>query len=213
MKKIHNFYFPDWDTHFKDFFSSTIGYQEAQRNRALAQVKNFEVAVDCGAHVGLWSRDLGNFFEKLICFEPVSIFFECLKLNIKSNNVLFVNKALGKSDSVGKIKINSSGNSGASKIVYQNYKILNSESIEKIQITKLDKFQLKKLDFFKIDVEGGVLDVLIGSKNTLIKCKPVICVEMFENDKDYFEQINFLNQLGYKLIDKIIKEHVFIKET
>ena len=134
------------------------------------------MAVDCGAHVGLWSKDLENFFEKLICFEPVSIFFECLKLNVKSKNVLFVNKALGKSDSIGKIKIDSSGNSGLSKIVYQNYKILNSESIEKIQITKLDKFKLKKLDFFKIDVEGGVLDVLIGSKNTLIKCKPIICV-------------------------------------
>ena len=25
MKKIHNFYFPDWDNHFQDFFNLKIG--------------------------------------------------------------------------------------------------------------------------------------------------------------------------------------------
>ena len=53
MKKIHNFYFPDWDNHFQDFFNLNIGYQEAQRNRALSFVEDFGVAIDCGAHVGL----------------------------------------------------------------------------------------------------------------------------------------------------------------
>ena len=41
MKKIHNFYFPDWDTHFQDFFNTNIGYQEPQRNRALSFVEDF----------------------------------------------------------------------------------------------------------------------------------------------------------------------------
>ena len=83
MKQVHKFYFPKWDNHFQSYFSENIGYQEAQRNRALVQVKNFGVAVDCGAHVGLWSKDLSNFFQKLYCFEPVKEFFDCLKLNIK----------------------------------------------------------------------------------------------------------------------------------
>ena len=86
MKKIHNFYFPDWDNHFDNRLNNNIGYQEAQRNRALSFVEDFGVAVDCGAHVGLWSRDLENYFDKLYCFEPVKEFFECLKLNIKSKN-------------------------------------------------------------------------------------------------------------------------------
>ena len=115
MKKIHDFYFPEWDNHFQKYFNPNRGYQEEQRNRALSFVKDFGVAVDCGAHVGLWSRDLSNFFENLYCFEPVKEFFECLKLNVNSKNVKLYNLGLGeKEKEVEFIVTNSLGNSGNS---------------------------------------------------------------------------------------------------
>ena len=43
-----------------------------------------DIAIDCGAHVGLWARDLSNFFDKIYCFEPSREYFECLKVNIKN---------------------------------------------------------------------------------------------------------------------------------
>ena len=212
MKKIHNFYFPDWDTHFQDFFNANTGYQEAQRNRALAHVNQFGIAVDCGAHIGLWSRDLENYFDKLYCFEPVKEFFNCLKINIKNKNTELYNQALGNEMSSGEILITkNSGNSGLTHVIHNNKKNFNEKDIiEKIEIVKLDSFNLKQLDFFKIDVEGLGLDVLRGAKKTLENCNPIVCLELFEL-VDKKEQIKFMNDLGYEIKDIIIKEHVFKK--
>ena len=212
MKKINGFFFPEWDNHFVNYFNDKIGYQEPQRNRALSYVKDFIVAVDCGAHVGLWSKDIVNFFETTYCFEPVPEYFECLKANIKQKNSILINKGLGKENSNAKIFIPfNSGNSGNAKIIDSKDKNKYLEnSLVDIQIMKLDKLKLKKIDFLKIDVEGFGLSVLEGMVETLNKCNPVICLEMF-NEKDNNLQLDLLHSLGYKLVDKIIKEHVFIK--
>ena len=211
MKKIHNFYFPDWDNHFQDFFNSNIGYQEAQRNRALSFVEDFGVAVDCGAHVGLWSRDLSNFFDNLYCFEPVNEFFECLKLNIKSKNAKLFNLGLGKTKIEKEALITKSiGNSGASRTILKNEEISSQDYVEKIQLVNLDSFNLTKVDFIKIDVEGLGLDVLKGMINILKNCNPIVCIELLEQIEKT-EQINFMNEIGYELVDIIIKEHVFRK--
>ena len=212
MKKIHNFYFPDWDNHFYDQFNINIGYQEAHRNRALSFVEDFRVAVDCGAHVGLWSRDLLNFFENLYCFEPVEEFFDCLKRNVDSKNVEFYNMALGEKYEDGTIIVTkNSGNSGLSHICNENTgKLKNDENFESIQIIDLDSLNLFKVDFIKIDVEGLGLKVLKGMRNTLQKCNPVVCIELFEH-VEKIEQIKFMNQIGYNLVDNHGKEFIFKK--
>ena len=139
-------------------------------------------------------------------------FFECLKTNIQSKNVKFYNCALGAENSKGDVLVTkNSGNSGNTHVIKDNQKIFNKiDVIQKIEIMLLDNLNLNKLDFFKIDVEGLGFDVLKGSKNTLEKCSPVVCIELFEL-KEKQEQISFLNSLGYELVDIIIKEHIFVK--
>ncbi len=212
MKKIHNFYFPDWDNHFQDFFNLKIGYQEAQRNRALSFVEDFGVAIDCGAHVGLWSRDLSNFFENLYCFEPVKEFFECLELNIKSKNTKLFNLGLGETKIEKKVVITkSSGNSGLSRTITDYYNVKKEDEIQNIKLIDLDSLNLNKVDFIKIDVEGLGLQVLKGMTNTLTICNPVVCIELFEQ-LEKGEQIKFMHSFGYDLVDIITKEHVFKKK-
>ena len=177
MKKIHNFYFPDWDNHFQNFFSLNLGYQEAQRNRALSFVEDFGVAVDCGAHVGLWSKDLSNFFDNLYCFEPVKEFFECLKLNIKSQNAKLYNLGLGEKKLETEVVITkTSGNSGLSRTLTDYDQVKKKDEIQKIKLIDLDSLNLNKVDFIKIDVEGLGLKVLKGMSNTLKICNPVVGV-------------------------------------
>ena len=201
MKKIHNFYLPDWDNHFQDRFNLNRGYQEAQRNRALSFVEDFGVAIDCGAHVGLWSRDLSNFFENLYCFEPVKEYFECLKLNIKSKNAKLFNLGLGeKEKEVEFIVTNSLGNSGQSRILSKNEQVKDKDQLIKIGLIKLDSLKLTKLDFIKIDVEGLGLQVLKGMVNTLMVCNPVVCIELFE-EVEKVEQIKFMHSINYDLVD------------
>jgi hypothetical protein len=54
--------------------------------------------------------------------------------------------------------------------------------IQKVKVVKLDDFEplkkLKKLDFIKIDVEGNEMKTLRGAKETILKFKPVLMVEM-----------------------------------
>ena len=211
MKKIHNFYFPDWDNHFDNRLNNNIGYQEAQRNRALSFVEDFGVAVDCGAHVGLWSRDLSNFFEKLYCFEPVNEFFECLKLNIKSKNAKLFNLGLGeKKIETEAVITKSSGNSGGSRTLTDYYQVKKEDEIQKIKLINLDSLNLNKVDFIKIDVEGLGLQVLTGMVNTLKVCNTVVCIELFD-EVEKNQQIKFMKQLGYEIVDIITKEYIFKK--
>ena len=212
MKNIHNFYFPDWDNHFQDFFNLNIGYQEAQRNRALSFVEDFGVAIDCGAHVGLWSKDLSNYFDNLYCFEPVKEFFECLKLNIKSKNAKLFNLGLGeKKIETEAVITKSSGNSGGSRTLTDYYEVKKEDEIQNIKLIDLDSLNLNKVDFIKVDVEGLGLQVLKGMANTLMVCNPVVCIELFE-EVEKTEQMKFMHSIGYDLVDIIIKEHVFKKK-
>ena len=56
MKKIKSYYIPKEDKSYEIYFSKFDHYQEAQRNRALAQVNKWNLAIDIGANIGLWSR-------------------------------------------------------------------------------------------------------------------------------------------------------------
>jgi len=212
MKKIHNFYLPEWDNHFQDRFNLNIGYQEAQRNRALSFVEDFGVAIDCGAHVGLWSKDLSNYFKNLYCFEPVKEFFDCLKLNVDSKNAKLFNLGLGEKKIETKAVITkSSGNSGGSRTLTDYYEVKKEDEIQNIKLIDLDSLNLNKVDFIKIDVEGLGIHVLKGMANTLIVCDPVVCIELFE-EVEKVEQMKFMHSIGYDLVDIIKKEHVFKKK-
>ena len=82
MIKVKDYYIPADDSHYLDYFKRFDHYQESQRNRSLAQVLDWRLAIDIGANIGLWSRDLSEYFDKTICFEPnkkISAFFLILK--------------------------------------------------------------------------------------------------------------------------------------
>ena len=95
MKKIKSYFIPKEDKNYEIYFSKFDHYQEAQRNKALAQVNKWNLAIDIGANIGLWSRDLTNFFDKTICFEPNSDCIKCLKKNITIEKAIIYNCALG----------------------------------------------------------------------------------------------------------------------
>ena len=85
MKKVADWYLPDNETHFSEYLNAVkdpnnlATYQSYQRISALSYLdkrsKNASnlpkrVAIDIGACIGLWAKDLCATFEKVICFEP-----------------------------------------------------------------------------------------------------------------------------------------------
>ena len=220
MKKIKDYFFPDDDKTYDHYLTKYDHYQEAQRNRALAQVKNWNLAIDIGANIGLWSRDLTNYFDKTICFEPNINWIECLKKNITIEKAIIYNHALGSKNEEKELftPINSGGSSFINKTVIgynsDRSKIYgkwpNGTNQQSVKVKKLDDFKFIKVDFIKIDVQSYEYEVLKGATKTLDLNSPIVCIE--EDNIINSKAIKFLENHNYEIVDVVLKEHIFKKK-
>ena len=152
MIKVKDYYVPETDTHYIEYLKKHDHYQEAQRNRAISYVENWGFAIDIGANIGLWSKDLSQYFEKLICFEPNFFCEEYLKKNIILHKSKIYSLALGEREEDKNIFIHPS-NSGASSFLNRTKIGFNKDgSVEYGKFSKdipTLKTTIKKLDSFK----------------------------------------------------------------
>lgn len=144
------------------------------------------VFMDIGANVGhfLYQLDYHLFPQNIYAFEPNKSLNKKLKRLFPKVNVF--SEALSDENTTAEFKIpvlkgkqvNSRGT------LQTDFKEENEEKtvIQKVKVVKLDDFEplkkLKKLDFIKIDVEGNEMKTLRGAKETILKFKPVLMVEM-----------------------------------
>ena len=220
MKRIREYYIPETDIHFIKYLEQFKHYQEAQRNRALSHVKNWRSAIDIGANIGLWSKDLSRFFDQLICFEPNKFCIDYLKKNIDLNKSSINSFALGSKNETKDLLIHST-NSGASSFInktktgYDNKSnpIYGEFSVEtktlNVEVKKLDDYNYTNIDFIKIDVQGFELEVLEGAIKTLGNNDPILCIE--EDSPSDSQSLKFLKDHNYEIIDIINKEYILKK--
>jgi len=200
-------WFPDAEDHFPKMLKKNISkggpaeYQQPVRLRSLAYAKKFDVALDVGANVGLWSRDLVKKFGKVIAFEPVGLFRDCLEKNVTGSNFFISPLALGDQDTTAKMNI-TEGNTGHTHI--------DPSSIGSgdITVVKLDNLGIDDVDYIKMDCEGFEYRVIQGAEQTIKKCRPVIVVEQKPHDmysKDYgqFAAIELLESFGMVKLDQV----------
>ena len=221
MIKIKDYYLPEDDEHYLNYFKMFDHYQEAQRNRALAQVFNWGFAIDIGANIGLWSKDLSEYFDKTVCFEPNKNCIGCLKKNINKKKSVIYNHALGSvntqmdlytpSYSGGSSFINNTriGTDEDGSKIYGEFS--SNTSKQKTIIKTLDSFNFQNVDFIKIDVQGFELEVLKGAYKTLRANSPIICIEENLPDLKDSEMYKFFIELNYQVVDRIGKELNFRK--
>ena len=176
MYQAHGWWFADQDTHFAHMIDKNIKkggpptYQEPVRNKSLQFVQDFGVAVDIGANVGLWSRDLAVKFARVIAIEPVVEFQECLKRNVPMENIEVWPIALGTEDTSIDMII-TEGNTGHSHI---NKNTIGSGQVK---MKQLDSCVFDRIDYMKIDCEGYEMQILKGGENIIRTHEPVIVVE------------------------------------
>jgi|TARA_B110000967_G_C18724624_1_gene479435 FkbM family methyltransferase len=176
MYQAHGWFFADQDTHFSHMIEKNIkkggpaAYQEPVRKKSLEFVSDYGVAVDIGANVGLWSRDLAIKFARVIAIEPVVEFQECLRRNVPMENIEVWPFALGTEDTTIDMII-TEGNTGHSHI--------NKDSVGsgKVEMKRLDSLDFDRIDYMKIDCEGYEMQILKGGENTLRTHQPIIVVE------------------------------------
>lgn len=176
MYTKHGWWFPDEDTHFCEMLDKNIAkgnqpvYQEPVRRKSLWFVKDKGVALDIGANIGLWSRDLCQQFKTVVAFEPVEQFRNCLNLNAMYSNLTIEACALGEYESHIQMIV-TEGNTGHSHVDQ------TSMGRGTIPMRTLDSFGYMQIDYIKIDCEGYELPIIKGAEETIKRCKPVIVVE------------------------------------
>ena len=174
------------------------GYENKQFLETMKHVPNKGVAIDVGAHVGIWTRRLAKIFTKVHAFEPVPDHVECWKVNTQTyKNVFLEQVALSNIAKTSKMK-QTKHNSGVSSLVYKPNLLKTSVEI-KVLTQTLDSFNLTNVDFIKIDVERHELEVLEGAENTINTYYPVIFVEIDDSErKKPINAHSWLLNKGYK---------------
>jgi len=203
MKKIYNYWMPDTDKHFERLISKQVNkggipqYQDDTRKEAYKFVKDFSVAIDVGANVGLWAKHLAEEFTKVVAFEPLKQVYSCLELNVKELPVEINRFALGNVNN--KIEmVYDSENTGSSYVS----KIGTGE----IDIKRLDDLSIPKFGLLKIDCEGHELEVIRGGEQTILEYKPIIVVEQHLESR--YSAIEYLKSLGAIQLSNVRKDFI-----
>lgn len=196
---------PDWDRDFADNGVHGEYAQWARIRSAIRYCKNRRVAVDVGAHIGIWTKFLAGVFQTVHAFEPVRENMHCLEKNTGGlPNVFRWQHALGHArGAVSMVK--HGGNSGCWRV----------SGGTDARMSKLDAHQFEDVDFIKIDTEGYEGYVLQGADETLARCKPVVVIE--DNglgqrfyETEWVDPKNILRRHGYQQRARFNKDSVWV---
>ena len=218
MKFVEGWYLPDGEKHFAHYLNEAKKskfpreYQKLQRDKSIEFVDRFETAIDVGACVGFWAKDLCKLFKKTICFEPFEKSSDCLKENLKEfNNYELYNVALSNQNGIGDLLVSEEG-IGSNSL---NDFALNKSTSIRIEKKRLDDYHFTNVDYIKIDVQFYELFVLKGAYKTIKENNPLLCIECARRNKEelaYVKKISeFLTKLDYKIVAGLGKELFFKK--
>lgn len=126
---------------------------------AMAFVGSFNMAIDIGAHRGIYTKAMLERFEKVVAIEPTDL---AEKIDPRA---FIIKAAMGSRSGYCSMHPGPRNNG-------QTHVIQGKDTI----VLPLDQYGFEP-DFIKIDVEGMEFDVLRGAKNTILTHRPVIMIE------------------------------------
>ena len=170
--------------------------------------------IDVGANFGfhtLQFRDLVGESGKVISFEPQKLVYYQLCGNIVLNgydNITAYNIALSDEVNILKMENLQYYSQGDINIGNAHLDACYDNGYNLVNVNTLDSFNFENVSVLKIDVQGYEPRVLDGAKETILKNKPVIFIEVEApqliiygwKEEDIF---NRLEALGYKY-EKVI---------
>lgn len=165
-------------------------------------------AVDIGANVGLYSYVLSKFCDRVEAFEPNPDCVESILAynasNIKVHNV-------GLSSHAGNLILHIPIVNGIPVTGFASFEAVNGDQQGiSVPVRQLDDYNIKGVSFIKIDVEGHESEVLEGARQTILRERPIILVEIEQRHivkpiEMVFDQIIKLGYAGYFLQNRKLR--------
>lgn len=210
MKECRGIWLPNDEVHFVEHLAASgeiadglPAYQLSKLNAALEYVKQKRVAIDIGAHCGLWSMQLVKHFALVHAFEPVADHRACFEKNVPAKNYDLHAYALGDREDGIAMRITPSS-SGDARV----------DGSGDIALAMLDRFDFEMVDLIKVDCVGYELFALKGAEQTLKGWKPVVIVEQKPGRAQQFDlpeqaALAYLQSLGAVLRREMSGNFIF----
>jgi len=153
--------------------------------------------VDVGANTGLWTFFMAKKGYKVHAFEPSPRPYLYLKKHARPYKIHVYPCALGDKNSVAELNLHFG--SGHDSLVKKGSDFSGRKI--KVSVRALDSFHLDNVGLIKIDTEGYEVPVLLGAKETILRNKPRLIIEVHTPYKEQIKQIaKILKELDYKWI-------------
>ena len=207
-------------THGNDGLALSIFkvYEPAQTKIVKQYVREGDVVIDIGAHVGYYTLLMAQLVGKkgkVFSFEPDPLNFQLLKKSVEINrfdNVILVQKAV--SNTTEKIKLFVGNNDRAINRIYDAKLGDAKESIEVESITLDEYFQdnSESLNFIKIDSEGSEAKIVNGMQRLLSENRKLVMMTEFfpfliqKSGNDPNQHLKLLEKAGFHLYNILDKE-------
>ncbi len=153
-----------------------------------AGVRPGDIVVDCGAHVGVFTRVALNAGARLVvAIEPEAVNRAALQRNfaaaIRAGRVRVV--SVGVWEKAGELALRlSTVNSGSHSLVFET----DVRGVEIIPVTTLDAIaetlRLPRVDFIKMDIEGSERHALRGAGQVLERWRPRLAIASYHLKDD-----------------------------
>lgn len=240
-KQVGNVWLPASEEHLVDWMtrqhkhSRTVRvngrefatYQYHKLQAALDLVNTRGVALDVGAHCGLWSMWLGREFQHLIAFEPVREHRALWQRNVGAtcdglgHLLELYGAAVGaaKGTVVLDWEPTSTGNThvvavDGDAVAASTAASQGGRQVEAPVMT-IDSLGLEDCDLIKIDTEGFELQVVRGARETIERCRPVIVVEQKGHATKFYGAertgaVQFLESLGMRTERVLSGDHLMV---
>ena len=211
---------PEWDNHLHKRIKNGV-YQKKQRDYALSYVKDWDIAIDIGANIGLWTKPLCEKFRFVWAFEPGRENWQHCHKNLEGmKNYQLEQVALSDKQAENVELYSTSESCGDLRITPIGEK---AKVVDYVDMFMLDNYYHElmpkyagKVGLIKIDVQQHEKEVLLGARRILEEHSPVICIELptrTDEEKDYkIICRNILGGLGYRELGKKNKETIFMKD-
>jgi FkbM family methyltransferase len=175
MKTVAGWAYPDADQFMAAEQQADGTYQGSHYRMCVPLVTDRSLAIDCGAHVGTWTRLMSADFARVIAVEPSPDTFEALVTNMQAfgcQNVQFHQAAVGAEAGFVSIapldpRAEALKNTGARFV----------QAGGSIPCERIDDWRLPSCGFIKMDIEGSEPLALEGARETLKRCRPIVLFE------------------------------------
>lgn len=160
-------------------------------------VQTWDIAIDGGAHVGIFTRRMEDRFAHVYAFEPERDNFRCLAQN--TTKARLFNCLLWHQPEMLSMKLTGHHNSGAGEI--------DLDQRGDVPALHLDALRLPSAGLIKLDVQDAESCVLMGAERLIRGSHPVLIVENTGRDEFLMPT---LEQLNYRRVEKIRRDEIWV---